>query len=984
MAGMTCLTTPGAITYSRSFGYNGWYCSIIDLTFAGRHVASRASRCKVLDIRGFETDHQIVETNLNVVANRAFGKWYIWQKANKLNFERNAKRVLEPLQFPKLETEADIDEYACQFVSALQILVKQEVEAARPLVPDAETLPPHINAQMDRERDALRRSEEFPHPRSDSLWEAEKEITNSLLRIHKTKRWRRYIANFTSRRGAIHKIAKRAQRWCKPRELVHMPTLVVGEAKFCTAEAKARCLVESLWPKFSGEPQPSEALARPQPTGSSSDTGSSSPTNPEGWPTSPQILQEGELSRIFKELPVGRSALPDYVGNEALKLSRGVSEPYVEHLFTACIKLSYHPRQFRDATTVMLRKAGKKTYAEPKSWRPIALLSCLGKMLEKVIANRLKVVATQFNLLPKQQFGAPGRCTTKALQYLLNIIYRSWCSKGPENRRVVSLLGLDMGGAYDRVPRDILLSTLESKRVPYWIVLFVWHFLSDRSTILSMPGHTSRRFWLNIGIPQGSPLSPILFLFFASGILEVLNVEFAFKDPTIEHFSFGYVDDHYLVVSSSAYHTNCMALETLHETLMGWAEPHGVVFAPAKYAVMHFRPPWSKVPQFKELPKIKGLTEETLKTELRILGVEVDHQLKWGPHIEKIQLKVRNQMKCLRRISGSIWGADLRNMRQLYMAKVRPTITYACGAWFISGDGVQWRLAKKLVGKLESLQHECLLQISGAMKGTPRDVVRKELHIESLEVHLQRVSLAHRARTVYTPEFQELERIRSRPLAGVSDSSLERHPFRKLHADAIHLEQEARSMISDEEEAIRAWPTSKRRNKIINRCALDHAADTMSRLWNDYRRHYANRLDKPRPRTAALEEGWGPQSYLYYEGLSRAQSTMLLHCRTGCIGLRAYLHSIKVDSIDSDKCLCGTGRHTVEHLFFHCPRLAAFQSEYSHKVNHSDLGALLTKDASVATQWAIRHFGIDQFRWPRENPDYEKPKHHSHFSLEET
>ncbi|RYP82468.1 hypothetical protein DL769_001661 [Monosporascus sp. CRB-8-3] len=961
IAGMTCLTSPGAITYSRSFGFNGRYCSTIDLTFAGRHVASRASRCKVLDVRGFETDHRIVETTLNVVANRAFGKWYLWKVANKPDFERNADRVLRPLQFPKLETEADIDGYACQFVSALQILIKQEVEAARPLVPDAETLSSPIKVQMDRERDALRRSEEFPHPRSVSLWEVEKNITNSLLRKHKTRRWRRYIANVTSRPGGIHKIAKRAPRWCKPRELVHMPTLVVGKAKFCTAEAKARCLVESLWPKFSGAPQPSESLARPQPTGSSSDTGSSSPTNLEGWPTSPQNLQEGELSRVFKDLPVGRSALPDYVGNEALKLSRRVSQPYVEHLFGACIKLSYHPRQFKDATTVMLRKSGKETYTDPKSWRPIAPLSCLGKMLEKIIANRLKDIAMQFNLLPKQQFGAPGRSATDALQYLLNIVYRSWCPTGPKNRRVVSLLTLDIEGAYNHVPRDILLSTLESKRIPYWIVLFVWHFLSDRSTILSMPGHTSRRYWLNIGIPQGSPLSPILFHFFTSGMIEVLNTKVAFKDRTIEHFSLGFVDDHHLVVSSSGYHTNCMALETLFETVMGWAEPNGVDFSPAKYAVMHFRAPWSQGPRFKGLPKIKGLTEDKLKTELRILGVRVDHNLNWGPHIEQIRLKVVKEMQYLRRISGSIWGADLRNMRQLYLTKVRPMITYACGAWFISGDGVKWRLSKKLVGKLESLQHDCLLQISGAMKGTPREVVQKELHIESLEVHLQRLALAHRARTVHTPEFQELERIRNRPLVGVSNSSLERHPFRKLHADAIRLAQEARRRISDEKEATRIWSISKRRNKIINKCALQHAADSMSRLWNDYRRRYANRLDKPRPRTAALEEEWGPQSYLYYEGLSRAQSTMLLHCRTGYIGLRAYLHSIKVESIDSDRCPCGTGRHTVEHLFFHCPNLAAFQSEYSHKVNHGDLRTLLTKDASVATQWAICEF----FRYRR-------------------
>lgn len=61
--------------------------------------------------------------------------------------------------------------------------------------------------------------------------------------------------------------------------------------------------------------------------------------------------------------------------------------PYVSHLFNACMLLGYDPRMFRSAITVMLKKADKETYETPKSWRPVALLCCLAKMLEMIFAN---------------------------------------------------------------------------------------------------------------------------------------------------------------------------------------------------------------------------------------------------------------------------------------------------------------------------------------------------------------------------------------------------------------------------------------------------------------------------------------------------------------------------------------------------------------------------------------------------------------------
>ncbi len=94
----------------------------------------------------------------------------------------------------------------------------------------------------------------------------------------------------------------------------------------------------------------------------------------------------------------------------------------------------------------MLPKAGKKRdLANPRSWRPISLLSCLGKGLESLIARRLAYTAIKYGVLHKQQFGAlPRRSAVDLVGCLIHDIEqaRSW-------GKVAPLLTLDIQGAYD-------------------------------------------------------------------------------------------------------------------------------------------------------------------------------------------------------------------------------------------------------------------------------------------------------------------------------------------------------------------------------------------------------------------------------------------------------------------------------------------------------------------------------------------------------
>jgi len=273
------------------------------------------------------------------------------------------------------------------------------------------------------------------------------------------------------------------------------------------------------------------------------------------------------------------------------------------------------------------------------------------------MAKRLSYLAETEELLHTEQMGGRlGRSAVGAVMALVDDVQQAKC-----NGKVFSALFVDVKGAFDHVSRIQLLLVLQSLGFPQAVLSWTDIFLSDRQLELAFDGQRQPLQPINTGIPQCSPISSILFLFYLSNL---------FKDswasvlaPQLRSPSF--IDDVALIVTGPSEEANSKALERAARKAWSWAAENVIVFDHPKTELMHFHNKTSHDASNTPVTLPNGKVIQPVQL-LRWLGVWLDRKLSFKFHVEQKTAAATRALNMISRLSNSEWGLSAAAMRQLY------------------------------------------------------------------------------------------------------------------------------------------------------------------------------------------------------------------------------------------------------------------------------------------------------------------------------
>jgi len=203
---------------------------------------------------------------------------------------------------------------------------------------------------------------------------------------------------------------------------------------------------------------------------------------------------------------------PDMTPNSVWKRMHRVAPHLIQDLLAPLVAHGFHPPALKLADGIVLDKPGKPSYDSPSSFRVIVLLQTFSKILERIMNSRLSCVAGVAGLLDPHQCGSLAGLSASDATTTLTHEVRTLQMAGKK----VSTLFLHIKGGFDNVNPSILCIMLKAKAVNPCLVSWTRSFLTGMPCRLRYQGSPKAFAPVAVGTPQGSPVSPLLFVIYVS------------------------------------------------------------------------------------------------------------------------------------------------------------------------------------------------------------------------------------------------------------------------------------------------------------------------------------------------------------------------------------------------------------------------------------------------------------------------------------
>jgi len=395
-----------------------------------------------------------------------------------------------------------------------------------------------------------------------------------------------------------------------------------------------------------------------------------SPTGSAQTRITAQAVEGALFSQSVKKAPG-----PDKLSFGAIRLLWNWGKERIVRLPKAAIRTGRHPAVWKRASGVVILKPGKDDYMQLKAYRSISLLSCMGKVVEKAVAELLSEETERRGLLSDGQFGSrKGRAAIDSAAIMADRAHAAW-----KNGHITGVLLRDIKAAFPSVAKGRLVNLMKVRQMDRDLIQWTESVFSDRTVEMIIEGNALERHPVEAWVPQGSPVSPILFAIYTSELIKWV------EEYLSEAEGLSFVDDLGWVATGSDVNHVVTILERCAAKSIEWASRRGLHINTAKTEVALFtrRRSHRKHLRPKLTAKIRvGNGTIRFNTQAtRWLGVWMDAHLTFKEQHSRCMTKVRAAEARLRTLT-KIYGVVPESVRAVQVACVPAVALYGSELWW--------------------------------------------------------------------------------------------------------------------------------------------------------------------------------------------------------------------------------------------------------------------------------------------------------------
>ena len=541
-----------------------------------------------------------------------------------------------------------------------------------------------------------------------------KALAQKTIRFEQKSYWENYCGSLTSN-TSLSSVWRMSKRMTGNNTTRRIPTIIQENNQFITNKEKAKhyanvskttnyeksflkhkTFMESIWntPKFTPKPE-TDTLNIP--------------------------LQYDELQAAITQIKKDTSPGEDKITYEIIKHLPKIAKTFLLNLLNSLYLNNLFIQEWKSSIIIPILKNGENP-SLPASYRPISLTSCICKILERIITNRLLWYLEKSKILNNYQTAfRKQKSTVDHILRLFNSANRTINNKG-----YTLVTFLDFSKAFDMIWIEGLLFKLRQMNITGNLYHFIKNFLTNRQIKVKIGNDLSHEYTLENGTPQGSVISPLLFII-------MLNDFPTIKDADVDTSL--YADDSAVWKNGRNINLLYKHMQSALDNITKYTEAWGIKINRKK--TVHMLITHKRATYTSNLYIHKQRIERV--NSYKFLGLYFDTHLNWKEHVDYLDIKCKRIINLLKNLTGRHWGASKRSLLQIYKSLIRSKLDY--------GSEVFYTASKKALAKLDSIQHRCLRISCQAPKFTSLTALQNECgelplklhHLKNLYRHIIRI-----------------------------------------------------------------------------------------------------------------------------------------------------------------------------------------------------------------------------------------------------